>query len=204
MLRVGLTGGIGSGKSEVSRRLAARGAVVLDADRAAREVVEPGTPGLAQVAERFGPEVVRQDGSLDRERVAAIVFNDPAKLAELNAIVHPLVRDWMIRAERAAAQKAGQDAIVVQDVPLLAENGLAAMYDMVIVVDVPPEVQRDRLVRLRGMTAAQAAARMAAQASREARLAVADIVIANDGSLDDLDRRVEAVWENLRNVRPSA
>jgi dephospho-CoA kinase len=204
MLRVGLTGGIGSGKSEVSRRLAARGAVVLDADRAAREVVEPGTPGLAQVAERFGPEVVRQDGSLDRERVAAIVFNDPAKLAELNAIVHPLVRDWMIRAERAAAQKAGQDAIVVQDVPLLAENGLAAMYDMVIVVDVPPEVQRDRLVRLRGMTAAQAAARMAAQASREARLAVADIVIANDGSLDDLDRRVEAVWEDLRNVRPSA
>jgi dephospho-CoA kinase len=204
MLRVGLTGGIGSGKSEVSRRLAARGAVVLDADRAAREVVEPGTPGLAQVAERFGPEVVRQDGSLDRERVAAIVFNDPGKLAELNAVVHPLVRDWMVRAEQAAAQTAGPDAIVVQDVPLLAENGLAAMYDVVIVVDVPPEVQRDRLVRLRGMTAGQAAARMAAQATREARLAVADIVIANDGSLDDLDRRVEAVWEDLRNVRPRA
>jgi dephospho-CoA kinase len=204
MLRVGLTGGIGSGKSEVSRRLAARGAVVLDADRAAREVVEPGTPGLAQVAERFGPEVVRRDGSLDRERVAAIVFNDPGKLAELNAIVHPLVRDWMIRAEQAAAQTAGQDAIVVQDVPLLAENGLAAMYDVVIVVDVPPEVQRDRLVRFRGMAAGQAAARMAAQATREARLAVADIVIANDGSLDDLDRRVAAVWEDLRNVRPRA
>jgi dephospho-CoA kinase len=204
MLRVGLTGGIGSGKSEVSRRLAARGAVVLDADRAAREVVEPGTPGLAQVAERFGPEVVRQDGSLDRERVAAIVFNDPGKLAELNAIVHPLVRDWMIRAEQAAARTAGPDAIVVQDVPLLAENGLAAMYDVVIVVDVPPEVQRDRLVRLRGMTPGQAAARMAAQATREARLAVADIVIANDGSLDDLDRQVEAVWEDLRNVRPRA
>ena len=207
MLRVGLTGGIGSGKSEVSRRLAAAGAVVLDADRAAREVVEPGTPGLAQVAARFGPEVVRQDGSLDRERVAAIVFRDPAKLAELNAIVHPLVRDWMARAEQAAAeaaQAAGQDVIVVQDVPLLAENGLAAMYDVVIVVDVPPEVQKDRLVRLRGMTADQAAARMAAQASREERLAIADIVIANDGSLDALDRRVQEVWEDLRNVRPTA
>jgi dephospho-CoA kinase len=204
MLRVGLTGGIGSGKSEVSRRLAAAGAVVLDADRAAREVVEPGSPGLAQIAARFGPEVVRQDGSLDRERVAAIVFSDPAKLAELNAIVHPLVRDWMARAEQAAAEAAGQDAIVVQDVPLLAENGLAAMYDVVIVVDVPPEVQKDRLVRFRGMTAEAAAARMAAQASRQQRLAVADIVIANDSSLDALDRRVEEVWEDLRNVRPTA
>jgi dephospho-CoA kinase len=207
MLRVGLTGGIGSGKSEVSRRLAAAGAVVLDADRAAREVVKPGSPGLAQVAARFGPEVVRQDGSMDRERVAAIVFNDPAKLAELNAIVHPLVRDWMAAAEQAAAEAAeaaGQDAIVVQDVPLLAENGLAAMYDVVIVVDVPPEVQKDRLVRHRGMTADQAAARMAAQASREERLAIADIVIVNDGSLDALGRRVEEVWEDLRNVRPTA
>jgi dephospho-CoA kinase len=204
MLRVGLTGGIGSGKSEVSRRLAAAGAVVLDADRAAREVVEPGSPGLAPIAARFGPEVVRQDGSLDRERVAAIVFSDPAKLAELNAIVHPLVRDWMARAEQAAAEAAGQDAIVVQDVPLLAESGLAAMYDVVIVVDVPPEVQKDRLVRFRGMTAEAAAARMAAQASRQQRLAVADIVIANDSSLDALDRRVEEVWEDLRNVRPTA
>ncbi|MGD0560835.1 MAG: dephospho-CoA kinase [Streptosporangiaceae bacterium] len=202
MLRVGLTGGIGSGKSEVSRRLAARGAVVLDADKAARAVVEPGTPGLEAIKAAFGLEVIRDDGTLDREGLGAIVFQDKDKLATLNAIVHPLVRDWMVAAE----QQAPPDAILVQDVPLLAENGLKGLYDLVIVVDVPPELQLRRLVELRGMPEDQARARIAAQASREQRLAVADVVMVNDGSLSDLDGRVGEVWDELcrRNVRPPA
>jgi dephospho-CoA kinase len=198
VLRVGLTGGIGSGKSEVSRRLAAHGAVIIDADVAAREVVAPGTPGLAQIAEAFGPEVLGADGALDRERLGAIVFRDPALRAKLNAIVHPLVGEWMRAAERAAADPARDDLIVVHDVPLLAENGRAGDFDLVIVVDVPPQVQVERLVSQRGMTPDQARARMAAQASRPQRLAVADLVIDNSGSLDDLDRRVAGVWADLQ------
>ena len=199
MLRVGLTGGIGSGKSEVSRRLAAHGVVIIDADVAAREVVARGTPGLAQVAEAFGPEVLGPDGALDRERLGAIVFRDPALRAKLNAIVHPLVRDWMAAAERTAAH---DDLIVVHDIPLLAESGRADGFDLVVVEDVPPEVQVERLVSQRGMTPDQARARMAAQASREQRLAIADIVIDNSGSLDDLDRRVAELWAELtRRVR---
>lgn len=195
MLRVGLTGGIGSGKSEVSRRLAERGAVVVDADKAARAVVEPGTPGLGSIVETFGPGVLRDDGSLDREGLGVIVFRDPDKLAALNAIVHPLVRDWMAAAEA----RVHKDAIVIQDVPLLAENRLGSLYDLVIVVDVSPEVQLYRLVELRGMPEDQAQARIAAQASREERLAVADVVMVNDGSLADLDKRVGEVWAWLRN-----
>ena len=198
MLRVGLTGGTGSGKSEVARRLAARGAVIIDADVAAREVVAPGTPGLAQVAEAFGPEVLGPDGALDRERLGAIVFRDPALRAKLNAIVHPLVRDWMANAERAAAQAAHGDLIVVHDVPLLAESRRADGFDLVIVVDAPPDLQVARLVSQRGMTPDEVRARMAAQASREERLAIADIVIDNAGTLDDLDRRVAEVWADLR------
>ena len=201
MLRVGLTGGIGSGKSEVSRRLAAHGAVVIDADVAAREVVAPGTPGLAQVAAAFGPEVPGPDGALDRERLGAMVFRDPALRAKLNAIVHPLVREWMTAAERAAAEAAaatGRDLIVVHDVPLLAESGRADGFDLVIVVDVPPELQVERLVSERGMTPDQARARMAAQAGRDQRLGLADLVIDNSGSLDDLDRRVGEVWAGLQ------
>ncbi|HEV2932129.1 MAG TPA: dephospho-CoA kinase [Streptosporangiaceae bacterium] len=200
MLRVGLTGGIGSGKSEVSRRLAAHGAVIIDADVAAREVVAPGTPGLAQVAEAFGPEVLGPDGALDRERLGAIVFRDPALRAKLNAITHPLVREWMTAAERAAAERTGadKDLIVVHDVPLLAESRRADGFDLVIVVDVPPELQVERLVSQRGMTPDQARARMAAQASREQRLAIAGVVIDNSGSLDDLDRRVAEVWADLQ------
>jgi len=198
VLRVGLTGGIGSGKSEVSRRLAARGAVVIDADVAAREVVAPGTPGLAQIAEAFGPGVLGPDSALDRERLGAIIFRDPALRAKLNAIVHPLVGQWMRAAERAAADPARDDLIVVHDVPLLAENGRAGDFDLVIVVDVPPELQVERLVSQRGMTSDQARARMAAQASRQQRLAVADLVIDNSGSLDDLDRRVAGVWADLQ------
>jgi dephospho-CoA kinase len=200
VLRVGLTGGIGSGKSEVSRRLAAHGAVIIDADVAAREVVAPGTPGLAQVAEAFGPEVLGPDGALDRERLGAIVFRDPALRAKLNAITHPLVREWMTAAERAAAERTGadKDLIVVHDVPLLAESRRADGFDLVIVVDVPPELQVERLVSQRGMTPDQARARMAAQASREQRLAIAGVVIDNSGSLDDLDRRVAEVWADLQ------
>jgi dephospho-CoA kinase len=206
VLWVGLTGGIGSGKSEVSRRLAEHGAVLIDADVAAREVVVPGSPGLARIAAAFGDGVLRPDGSLDRERLGEIVFGDPALRAKLNDIIHPLVREWMQAAEQAAvAAAAPPGPVVVHDVPLLAESRGRAGFDLVIVVDVPPEVQAERLVRLRGMPAGQARARMAAQASREQRLALADIVIDNSGSLDDLDRRVGEVWAGLaRNVRPPA
>jgi len=198
VLRVGLTGGIGSGKSEVSRRLAALGAVIIDADVAARRVVDPGTPGLARIAETFGPGVLRPDGALDRERLGAIVFSDPAQLAKLNAITHPLIGEWMQAAERAATEAADGNPIVVYDAALLAESGRWANYDLVIVVDVPPEVQVDRLVNQRGMPPDQAQARLAAQATREQRLALADLVIDNSGSLEDLDRRVAEVWADLK------
>jgi len=198
MLRAGLTGGIGSGKSEVSRRLAAHGAAVIDADVAARAVVAPGTPGLARVVEAFGADVVGPDGALDRDRLGAIVFRDPASRTTLNAIVHPLVGQWMRAAERAAVDAAGDDLIIVHDVPLLAENRRAGDFDLVIVVDVPPELQLERLVGQRGMSPDQARARMAAQASRPERLAVADLVIDNSGSLADLNHRVAEVWADLQ------
>ncbi|NEB34697.1 dephospho-CoA kinase [Streptomyces sp. SID14446] len=193
MLKVGLTGGIGAGKSEVSRLLVEHGAVLIDADRIAREVVEPGTPGLAAVVDAFGEDVLTAEGTLDRPRLGSIVFADPEKLATLNAIVHPLVGTRSRTLEDAAPA----DAVVVHDVPLLAENGLAPLYDLVIVVDARPETQLDRLVRLRGMTEDDACARMAAQAPREKRLAVADIVIDNDVPLADLERRVADVWGDL-------
>ncbi|MCW8219595.1 MULTISPECIES: dephospho-CoA kinase [Streptomyces] len=193
MLKVGLTGGIGAGKSEVSRLLVRCGAVLVDADRIAREVVEPGTPGLASVVETFGPGILAADGTLDRPALGAIVFADPDRLAALNALVHPLVAARSAELERAA----GPDAIVVHDVPLLAENGLAPLYDLVVVVDAAPETQLDRLVRLRGMTERDARARMAAQATREQRLAVADLVVDNDGPLDDLEPQVRRIWADL-------
>ena len=208
MLRVGLTGGIGSGKSEVSRRLTDHGAMLIDADVAARQVVVPGSPGLAGIARAFGPDVLRPDGSLNRERLGEIIFGDPALRTRLNDIVHPLVRQWMLAAERTAVQAADPPGpVVVHDVPLLAESRGKGGFDLVIVVDVPPELQIERLVSQRGMAPDQARARMAAQASREHRLALADIVIDNSGSLDDLDRRVAEVWADLmrrllRNVRP--
>lgn len=198
MLRVGLTGGIGSGKSAVAERLAALGAVVLDADKAARAVVEPGTPGLARITETFGPGVLQDDGSLDRAKVAEIVFADKTARAKLNAIVHPLVHEHMRAAEQAAIQAAGDDAVIVHDVPLLAEGGRGREFDLVIVVDVPPEVQVERLAAQRGMPESQTRARMAAQATRAQRLAVADIVIDNSGTLADLDRHVSEVWTDLK------
>ncbi|MFD0688472.1 dephospho-CoA kinase [Actinomadura fibrosa] len=193
MLKVGLTGGIGSGKSEVSARLAERGAVVIDADRIAREVVEPGTPGLAAVVAEFGEDVLLPSGGLDREKVGSIVFADRDRLAALNAIVHPLVGERMQELMDAAPE----DAIVVYDVPLLAENGLASMYDAVVVVDAPEETQLDRLTSRRGMAEEDARARMANQASRAERRAIATHVLDNSGTLDDLKAQVDALWEDL-------
>ncbi len=170
MLKIGLTGGIGAGKSEVSRLFAAHGAVIVDSDVIAREVVAPGTDGLAAVVAEFGPQVLREDGELDRPALGAVVFADPERLKALNAIVHPLVRARSAELEAAAAP----DAVVVHDVPLLAENGLASLFDLIVVVDAADEVRIDRLVRLRGMAEEEARARMAAQASRADRLAIAD------------------------------
>jgi dephospho-CoA kinase len=199
VLRVGLTGGIGSGKSEVARRLVARGAVLIDADVAAREVVVPGSRGLARITAAFGDDVLSPDGSLNRPRLGEIVFTDPELRAKLNAIVHPLVRQWMLAAERTAVQAASPPGpVIVHDVPLLAESRGKGGFDLVIVVDVPPELQVERLVSQRGMAPEQARARMAAQASREQRLDVADVVIDNAGSLADLDRRVGEVWADLQ------
>jgi dephospho-CoA kinase len=197
MLRVGLTGGIGSGKSAVAERFAALGAVVLDGDKAARAIVEPGTPGLARIAEAFGPEVLTADGSLDRARLAGIVFSDEAARQKLNEITHPLIHQHIAAAEQAAVAAGGPDTVVVHDIPLLAEGQRAADFAVVIVVDVPPKVQVSRLAG-RGLPEDQARARMAAQATREQRLAIADIVIDNSGTLEDLDRRVAEVWAELR------
>ncbi|MEV8564142.1 dephospho-CoA kinase [Streptomyces sp. NPDC051322] len=193
MLKVGLTGGIGAGKSEVSRLLASYGAVLVDADRIAREVVEPGTPGLAAVVEAFGESVLTADGTLDRPRLGSIVFSDADRLAVLNAIVHPLVRDRSAELE----SRATEDAVVVHDVPLLTENGLAPLYDLVVVVDATPETQLERLVRLRGMRESEARARMAAQATREQRREIADVLIDNDGPLEALEPQVRKVWAEL-------
>jgi dephospho-CoA kinase len=194
VIKVGLTGGIGSGKSEVSRLLAARGAVVVDADQLARAVVEPGSKGLVAVLAEFAdaPELVRADGSLDRAAMGRLVFADPAALRRLEAIVHPLV------AERAADLMAAapQDAIVVYDVPLLVENGLQAGYDRIVVVD-SDEPTRLRRLAARGLDRQDAQARMAAQADRHQRLAAADYVVDNDGTLEDLDRSVEGLWSKL-------
>ncbi|HWG01285.1 MAG TPA: dephospho-CoA kinase [Trebonia sp.] len=200
MLRVGLTGGIGSGKSEVSRRLAALGATIIDADQAARDVVAPGTPGLAQVVAAFGDRVLAPDGSLDRPRLGEIVFGDEAARGRLNTIVHPLVHEHMRAAEERAIAARGDGAVVVHDIPLLAEGGpeRSAGFDAIIVVDVPPDVQVSRLAEHRGMTPGQAAARLAAQATREQRLAIASIVIDNSGTLADLDKRVRQVWDEMR------
>jgi dephospho-CoA kinase len=194
-VRIGLTGGIGSGKSTVSALLAARGAVVIDADRIAREVVEPGTPGLAAVVESFGPEVLTADGSLDRPALAVIVFGDPEARRRLDGIVHPLVRARA--AELAAAAPEG--SVVVHDVPLLVETGQADSYDLVLVVEADPETRVSRLAR-RGLAAEDARARMAAQAADEQRRAVADVVLDNSGTEAELAEQVDRFW--TERVRP--
>lgn len=196
MLNVGLTGGIGAGKSEVTRRFAALGAVIIDADAIARQVVEVGTPGLHAVSAEFGTEMVAPDGSLDREKLAEVVFHDDSARGRLNAIVHPLV-GARVAELIAEVQQRDPEAIVVNDVPLIVEAGIADRYEVVVVVDAPLEVQLDRLVRIRGMAPEAAEARIAAQASREQRLAIADHVIVNDGDLEALDAQVGAIWAAL-------
>lgn len=194
MLKVGLTGGIGAGKSEVTRLLAGLGAMVVDADQVAREVVRPGTAGLAAVVAEFGEQVVTPEGELDRAALASIVFADPRRRAALEAITHPLIRERIARLVASAPP----DAILVQDVPLLAEKDLAGQFDLVLVVDASVETQLDRLVRARGMSEADARARIAAQANRADRLALADHVIVNNGSRAALRRRVDEVWQALQ------
>jgi dephospho-CoA kinase len=192
LLRVGLTGGVGSGKSTVSARLAAHGAVIIDADAIAREVVEPGTSGLAAVVERFGPDVLTPDGALDRQKLADVVFNDEQERLDLNGIVHPLV--GARTAELMAA--APEDAVVVYDVPLLAEGGLASGFDVVVVVEAELDTRLRRLAD-RGMPEADARARIAAQAPDEQRRGIAHHVVDNSGPLDALYAQVDALWERL-------
>jgi dephospho-CoA kinase len=204
---IGLTGGIGSGKSVVARRLAELGAVIVDSDLIAREVVAPGTDGLREVVAAFGAGVCRPDGSLDRPALGAIVFGDEAARRRLEGIIHPRVRARS--AELAAAAPA--DAIVVNDVPLLVEVGLAPTYHLVVVVETASRHRVERLVRDRGMTEAEAYARIDAQAGDEQRRAVADVVLCNDGSLADLHVAVDRLWRdrllpyelNLRKRRPA-
>ena len=198
-MRVGLTGGIASGKSSVSAILAELGAVVIDADKLAREVVARGTPGLERVVEAFGSDVLTEEGEMDRPKVGAIVFGDEEKRRVLEGIIHPLVRERSAELEAAA----GPDDLVVHDIPLLAESGMAEAFEAVIVVDAPPEVQVDRMMRDRGLTREEAESRIAAQASREDRLAVATYVIDNTGTLEELRQRVEEVYRELTAVDPS-
>ncbi|HEX5116662.1 MAG TPA: dephospho-CoA kinase [Pseudonocardiaceae bacterium] len=190
MLRVGLTGGIGSGKSTVAGRLAEHGATVIDSDRIAREVVARGTEGLAEIVERFGAGMLTEDGALDRAALAGVVFADDAARNRLNAIVHPRI------AARTSAllQAAAPDAIVVHDVPLLVENGMGAAYHLVIVVDAPVDQRVARLVAGRGMSESDARARMAAQATQEARRAAADVWLDNSGSPDQVLAVVDPLW----------
>ncbi|MDP9101750.1 MAG: dephospho-CoA kinase [Actinomycetota bacterium] len=195
MLTVGLTGGIGAGKSAVSALLVARGAWLIDADVLAREVLAPGTPGQEAVLATFGSSFLLPDGGLDRPGLGRRVFADPDELERLNAIVHPLVADRMEQALSSA--RASGALVVVHDVPLLAENGLADNYDVVVVVDAAAETQLFRLVHLRGMSEPAARDRMSRQASRQQRLAVADEVLHNDGTLAELAAQVEALWTRL-------
>jgi len=194
---VGLTGGIASGKSTVGDELARHGALVIDADQLAREVVAPGTPGLARVVARFGADVLRPDGMLDRPALGRIVFDDPDARRDLEAIIHPAVRSRA--AELVASASPG--SVVVQMIPLLVETGQQDAFDLLVVVDVDPEVQLARVRARDGLTEAEALARIGAQASRAARLDAADVVLTNNGSLADLRAQVARLWERLAGSR---
>lgn len=193
MKRLGLTGGIGSGKSTVARMLAERGAVVVDADQIARELVEPGGAALAELVTEFGPRILQADGSLSRAELAALAFSDPRATERLNAIMHPLIR---VEAQRRIAEEP-EAAVVVYDMPLLVETGQADLVDLVVVVDVPEAVQLDRSVRLRGLDEADVQRRMAVQVSRTDRLARADVVIDNSGSLPQTHEQVDQLWDRI-------
>jgi dephospho-CoA kinase len=199
MILVGLTGGIGAGKSSVSARLTELGAIIVDADAIVRELQQPGQPLVAALAERFGSGILHADGSLDRASLAALAFDNTDALADLNRIVHPAVGREM---NRRIDEQLATDHVVVLDIPLLAENpreGLAAT----IVVDCPVEVAVERLVTLRGFTRQDAEARVAHQASREKRLALATHVVTNDGSLDHLRHQVDRLWQELQSLSPT-
>ncbi len=192
-MHVGLTGGVASGKSAVAAKLAALGAVVIDADALARQVVEPGTPGLAAIKDTFGDAVLLADGSLDRPALGAIVFADAAQRAKLNAIVHPLVREQAAKLRQAAA--AG--ALVVEDIPLLVETGRLEGFDAVVVVQAPHAERIRRMVQDRGWSTEDAEARMAAQATDDQRAAVADYLLDNSGTLEELEAQVSALYRQL-------
>ncbi len=200
MILLGLTGGIGSGKSTVSQLLAARGAVIIDADAITRELQAPGAALLGLIAERFGDGVIAADGSLDRAALASIVFSDADALADLNKIVHPAVAKEM---DRRLSEQRDTDNVVVLDIPLLAENPRKGLSG-VIVVDVPVDVAVERLVGQRGMDEADARARIAKQASREDRLKIADVVVDNSGDLSELERRIDEVWAWASALPPAA
>ena len=192
MVRVGLTGGIASGKSMVAAELAARGAIIIDADVLAREVVEPGTPALAAIVDRFGMQVLK-DGQLDRSKLAEIVFADPIARRDLERIVHPAVRERAAELERAA----GDAAVVVHVIPLLVETGQHEDFDLVVTVDADHETQIQRLMARNGLTRAEAESRIAAQASREDRTRAADVVLYNTGSMTQLKQQIDALWTEL-------
>lgn len=196
-LLVGLTGGIAAGKTAVAELLRAHGAVIVDADVLAREVVEPGTPGLAAIVKRFGTDVLNEDGSLNRTALGAVVFADEAARADLNAIVHPLVRS--LGAERIAAAPSG--SLVVSVIPLLVETGQVDSFDVVVLVDCDEDVQLARLQSRNGLSLDDARARVAAQATRAQRRAAADIVFDNSGPAEELAPRVAKLWETLTNLR---
>lgn len=191
MIHVGLTGGVASGKSAVAAQLAKLGAVVIDADKIAREVVAPGTDGLDQIRQAFGEAVFAPDGSLNRAALGALVFSDEARRLELNAIVHPLVRAEASRLRAAAAS----EAVVVEDIPLLVESGQADRFDLVLVVQAPREERIRRMVEDRGWSVAEAESRMAAQASDADRAAIADHLLMNDGTLEQLQADVTELFE---------
>lgn len=197
MLLVALTGGIASGKSTVADRLAALGAVIVDADQVARQVVERGEPALARIAEEFGPGMIAADGSLDRAALGAIVFSDPEGRQRLNAITHPAVLERS-RARFAEAGAADPDAIVVYDIPLLVEAGRGEEFDLTVVVHAATETRVRRMMELRGMTREEALHRINSQATDTDRFAIADVVIDADGSLESTLDQTDALWENLR------
>lgn len=193
MIKVGLTGGIGAGKSEVARLLAQRGAVVVDADALAREAVAPGRPELAAVVAEFGDGVLAADGTLDRAALARVVFGDPRRLAALEAIVHP----YVARRSAELIAEAPPDAVVVYDVPLLVEKQLQGDFDLVVVVEAPEDERVRRLVAARGMAESDARARIVAQATAAERAAVADVVVHNHGSPEELRHEVDSLWARL-------
>ena len=200
MLLVGLTGGIGSGKSTVARMLEERGGVVFDADVLAREVVEPGTPGHAAVTERFGANVLAPGGELDREALASIVFADPAARRDLEAIVHPEVRRRFAEGTEAYRDT---DRVVVFSAPLLVETGMHSAFEVLVVVSASTATQIDRLMRERGMSEEAVRSRIAAQASPEARAEVADVLVDNEGTVEELEQQVARLWSDL-SARASA